>query len=212
MPGNIADILFDASGFIDPTERRSIEAELGLDRRSREQYLALDGRAAARRPRLLLRLGAAGGGGDPAAHPGHRAARRAGRCCSRSMLGVPLGVISAVRQNTALDYVLRLVSLSGLSLPSFWLGAADHDGLRPLVRLHPDLWRARRRRSGRLGDVRAAGRRGRLPQLRAHHAADPLLDAGGAAAGLHPHRALQGRAGELGQLPTTRCATRCCRW
>ncbi len=35
---------------------------------------------------------------------------------------MPLGVISAVRQNTLLDYVLRVVSLSGLSLPSFWLG------------------------------------------------------------------------------------------
>ncbi len=38
------------------------------------------------------------------------------------LLGVPLGVISAVRQDTALDYVLRVISLSGLSLPSFWLG------------------------------------------------------------------------------------------
>jgi peptide/nickel transport system permease protein len=38
------------------------------------------------------------------------------------VFGIPLGVISAVRQNTALDYVLRVISLSGLSLPSFWLG------------------------------------------------------------------------------------------
>src|SRR5207237_382003 len=38
------------------------------------------------------------------------------------MFGVPLGVVSAVRQNSALDYVLRVLSLSGLSLPSFWLG------------------------------------------------------------------------------------------
>ena len=38
------------------------------------------------------------------------------------MLGVPLGVISAVRQNTKLDYLLRIISLSGLSLPAFWLG------------------------------------------------------------------------------------------
>jgi len=38
------------------------------------------------------------------------------------LFGVPLGVMSAVRQNTALDYALRVVSLSGLSLPSFWLG------------------------------------------------------------------------------------------
>ena len=35
---------------------------------------------------------------------------------------VPLGVLSAVRQNTRMDYALRVLSLSGLSLPSFWLG------------------------------------------------------------------------------------------
>src|SRR4029434_3949994 len=38
------------------------------------------------------------------------------------LIGVPLGVVSAVRQDTTLDYALRIVSLSGLSLPSFWLG------------------------------------------------------------------------------------------
>jgi peptide/nickel transport system permease protein len=38
------------------------------------------------------------------------------------LLGVPLGVVSAVRQDTVLDYVLRVVSLSGLSMPAFWLG------------------------------------------------------------------------------------------
>jgi peptide/nickel transport system permease protein len=37
-------------------------------------------------------------------------------------IGIPLGVISAVNQGTRLDYFLRVVSLSGLSLPSFWLG------------------------------------------------------------------------------------------
>jgi len=42
--------------------------------------------------------------------------------CFAILFGIPLGVFSAVRQNTALDYVLRVVSLSGLSLPSFWLG------------------------------------------------------------------------------------------
>jgi peptide/nickel transport system permease protein len=38
------------------------------------------------------------------------------------VFGVPLGVISAVKQNTPLDYLLRVVSLSGLSMPAFWLG------------------------------------------------------------------------------------------
>ena len=38
------------------------------------------------------------------------------------VLGVPTGVISAVRQDSALDYALRVFSLAGLSMPSFWLG------------------------------------------------------------------------------------------
>jgi len=35
---------------------------------------------------------------------------------------VPLGVLSAVRQNTLVDYAARLVSISGLSLPIFFSG------------------------------------------------------------------------------------------
>ena len=31
-------------------------------------------------------------------------------------------MISAVRQDTGLDYALRVFSLAGLSMPSFWLG------------------------------------------------------------------------------------------
>ncbi|MBS0242705.1 MAG: ABC transporter permease, partial [Proteobacteria bacterium] len=42
--------------------------------------------------------------------------------CFAVMIGMPLGVLSAVKQDTGLDYALRVVSLSGLSLPSFWLG------------------------------------------------------------------------------------------
>ncbi len=38
------------------------------------------------------------------------------------VIGVPLGVLSAVRQDTWLDYTLRVLSLSGLALPAFWLG------------------------------------------------------------------------------------------
>jgi peptide/nickel transport system permease protein len=38
------------------------------------------------------------------------------------VLGVPLGLLSAVRQNTWLDQGLRAVSVAGLSIPNFWLG------------------------------------------------------------------------------------------
>ncbi len=45
---------------------------------------------------------------------------------------VPLGVVSAVRQNTWLDYVVRIFSISGLSLPLFFTGVLV---LYALVRL-----------------------------------------------------------------------------
>jgi peptide/nickel transport system permease protein len=35
---------------------------------------------------------------------------------------LPLGVISAVRQDTPIDYLARLVSISGLSIPAFFVG------------------------------------------------------------------------------------------
>jgi peptide/nickel transport system permease protein len=37
-------------------------------------------------------------------------------------IGVPAGVISAVRKGGWLDWVANLVALSGLSIPNFWLG------------------------------------------------------------------------------------------
>ncbi|HJS37391.1 MAG TPA: ABC transporter permease [Burkholderiales bacterium] len=37
-------------------------------------------------------------------------------------IGIPMGVLSAVRKGTALDYFANMVSLSGLSIPNFWLG------------------------------------------------------------------------------------------
>ncbi|SCZ07969.1 peptide/nickel transport system permease protein [Paenibacillus polysaccharolyticus] len=38
------------------------------------------------------------------------------------LISFPLGVLSAVRRNQGLDYVIRLFSFAGLSMPSFWLG------------------------------------------------------------------------------------------
>src|SRR5438270_14019743 len=37
-PGNIADILFDAAGFVDPTEKAQIMKDLGRDRSLPGQY------------------------------------------------------------------------------------------------------------------------------------------------------------------------------
>ena len=37
-------------------------------------------------------------------------------------LSIPAGIISAVRRNTALDYVSTVIALLGQSMPTFWLG------------------------------------------------------------------------------------------
>jgi peptide/nickel transport system permease protein len=121
VPGNIADILFDAAGFVDPVEKKMLEAELGLDQPIAVQYWNwiwgfLQGdlgysyvtekpvwQEIAPRIPITLKLALMSLGFS-------------------ILFGLPLGVISAVRQNSALDYTLRVISLSGLSLPSFWLG------------------------------------------------------------------------------------------
>jgi peptide/nickel transport system permease protein len=121
VPGNVADILVDSAGIVDPDEKARIVHDLGLDRPIFDQYLHWIGG--------LVRgdLGFAFISERPAieeiAPRIPITAKLAGLALFFSViLGVPLGVISAVRQNTGFDYFLRVVSLSGLSLPSFWLG------------------------------------------------------------------------------------------
>lgn len=37
-------------------------------------------------------------------------------------IAIPLGIWSAIRSNSIIDHVLRIVALGGISLPNFWLG------------------------------------------------------------------------------------------
>lgn len=39
-----------------------------------------------------------------------------------TVIAIPIGVISAARQDTPVDYVLRTLSIAGLSVPEFWVG------------------------------------------------------------------------------------------
>lgn len=120
-PGNIVDILFESAGYVDPRDRIAIEKELGMDRPYHVQYLSWIGG--------LLR-------GDLG--KSYRLETKAinviapripvtlqlaiGAIMVAVLLGVPVGVISAVKQDTWIDYLVRVVSLSGLSMPAFWLG------------------------------------------------------------------------------------------
>ena len=38
------------------------------------------------------------------------------------VIAIPLGMVAAVRQDTWVDYVVRIVSIGGLAIPAFWIG------------------------------------------------------------------------------------------
>jgi peptide/nickel transport system permease protein len=120
-PGNIVDILFSTGGYVSPSDRQAIERELGLDKPLWAQYVDWIGQMA------VGNLGKSYRYDLPAWEIIRPLVPVTLELAVLSLiisvaLGVPLGVISAVRQDTRLDYALRLFSLAGLSMPSFWLG------------------------------------------------------------------------------------------
>jgi peptide/nickel transport system permease protein len=49
-----------------------------------------------------------------------------------ALVSLPIGVFSAIRQDTIGDYLGRTIAILGISLPAFWVGT--------LVMLYPSLW------------------------------------------------------------------------
>ncbi|MGH7278342.1 MAG: ABC transporter permease [Candidatus Rokuibacteriota bacterium] len=120
-PGNIVDILFDTAGYVNPEDKKLIMQDLGIDRPIWAQYVTWLGNI------LEGDLGKSYRYDLPAWQIIRPLIPVTVELAVFSiviavLLGVPTGVISAVRQDTTLDYVLRVVSLAGLSMPSFWLG------------------------------------------------------------------------------------------
>ena len=145
VPGNIVDILFDAAGFVDPADKANLEKELGLNQPIVVQYLNWIGGL------LHGDLGYSYVSEKPALQEILPripiTAKLAGLALLFSAsIGIPLGVISAVHQGTQLDYTLRVISLSGLSLPSFWLGllilmaSVSLFGMMPIFNPNPKTW------------------------------------------------------------------------
>jgi peptide/nickel transport system permease protein len=120
-PGNIVDILFAAGGYVSDSDKQQIMKELGIDRPLWVQYVE------------WIRTLATGDLGKSYRYdlPAWQVVKPLVPVTVELailstvvavLLGVPTGVISAVRQDTVLDYALRVFSLAGLSMPSFWLG------------------------------------------------------------------------------------------
>jgi peptide/nickel transport system permease protein len=147
VPGNITDIIFDSAGFVNPKQKQRIERELGLDQPIVTQYARWIG-GLARGDLGYAYLSEKPAIQEIAPRIPVSAKLAALALVFSTLFGVTLGVLSAVRQDTTLDYVLRVVSLSGLSLPSFWLGllilmaCVQWFGWIPIYRSTPDsFWK-----------------------------------------------------------------------
>lgn len=103
----------------DPALEGRIRRDLGLDRPLVEQYLRFAGRAVR------------GDLGDSYANPGRPVAQMIGQAFPVTfrlalvtvglavVLGVPLGVVSALARGSARDAAARLLALAGMSIPNF---------------------------------------------------------------------------------------------
>ena len=56
-----------------------------------------------------------------------------------TVLAIPLGVIAALKQDTWVDYAVRVFSIAGLAMPSFWLGIVIILGFLILFRWLPPM-------------------------------------------------------------------------
>ena len=119
-------------------------------------------------------------------------------------VAVPLGVLSAVRQDTIADYASRIIAIAGVAMPTFWIGilvvyflVTWFDWLPPLgyANLWSDPWTNLQQMffpAVALGFYNMA--------LVARVTRSSMLEV--FRGGLHPHRAVQGPARAGGDHPT----------
>ena len=134
LPGDAIDVMLDKAGWIGAVnvDRAALEQMLGLDRPAYVQYGRWIGG-------IVLRgtLGESLWGGEAIES---KIIERLPVTLELGFLAIaigllialPVGVYSAIRQDTVGDYVGRTVAVIGLAMPNFWLGV--------MVLLYPVIW------------------------------------------------------------------------
>jgi peptide/nickel transport system permease protein len=136
IPGDPA--LYMLGDFATPEALATLRARLGLDLPVWQQYGIFLARA------LQGDLGMSVVTGEPAlaeilaSVPPSASLAVAGMAIAIA-IGVPLGVIAAVRQGSAVDVAVMLVALVGISFPVFWVGIAAILFLSHALGLFPAL-------------------------------------------------------------------------
>lgn len=119
-PGDVVEVSLGESGHLSPQQVQQAKHELGLDDPVYRQYLTWIGDAA--RGDLGNSLWTGRPVRDQLTDRWALTAEIAFAAIVISLLiAIPVGVISAMKQNTALDYVLRLLNVLGQAMPNFWI-------------------------------------------------------------------------------------------
>jgi len=121
MPGDALTALMAESGNVGERELQKLRGELGLDRPYHEQYLIWLWQMVRFDPGYSIFTN------EPIAVALKKAVPVTVELAVLAMIlglaiAIPMGVLSATRQDTTSDYIGRVVAVSGLSLPDFWLG------------------------------------------------------------------------------------------
>src|SRR5262245_44496824 len=121
MPGDALTALMAESGNVGDKELAKLRKDLGLDRPYYQQYGIWLWQMVSFNPGHSIFTN------EPIAVSLKKAIPVTLELATLAMIlgliiAVPVGVLSATRQDTPSDYVGRVVAVSGLSLPDFWLG------------------------------------------------------------------------------------------
>src|SRR5262252_1135695 len=121
MPGDALIALMGESGNVGEKELAKLRKELGLDKPYHEQYLIWLWQMVSLNPGDSIFTN------EPIPVSLKKAIPVTLELATLAMviglvIAVPIGVLSATRQDKPADYVGRVVAISGLSVPDFWLG------------------------------------------------------------------------------------------
>jgi peptide/nickel transport system permease protein len=121
VPGDPAMVMLGSDAT--PQQLQSLRAQMGLDRSLPEQFVLWLGHA------LRGNLGESFFLGRPVTQALLERLPATMQLAVLSLffsllIGIPSGIVAAVRQNSCWDQIVMVVAMGGISVPSFWLGLA----------------------------------------------------------------------------------------
>jgi peptide/nickel transport system permease protein len=139
VPGDIVELRFAGeSAFAQKENLDKERARLGLDRPLWQQFLTWMGGI------LRLDFGTSMWTGAPIIEEIKLRAALSFQLAVMAtaiavVLAIPLGVVAALKQDTWVDYAVRIFSIAGLATPSFWLGIVFILGLLIIFKWLPPM-------------------------------------------------------------------------